>query len=314
MIRIGIVLFGAASWVIVGLFVAIFPAADSLQYGVSDLSAGWIAVLLGLLAYFPWFRGAQKKAREETASLLGFLFSLIGQTVFAIVAAFAVHRDFLTIFFQSFCLHYILFLEMAPRLQSRFFFHFAERLYAFTQAIIVFFLVWIAMMGYAISVRSEPRWIPSIAYNIVNLGLCFFLYIANLKLHWKSRRELVITDTALLLETLDITPLITPSALPVARYLMRPGTSGKLSCKDAQVLLGADTGACDCTKAMLCPRYKNLYNRILELRRVVVALRLGTIQTPKNRRDILTEGWRFIPDESIAILELSSDSFAEERS
>ena len=50
--------------------------------------------------------------------------------------------------------------------------------------------------------------------------------------------------------------------------------------------------------SVLCPKYKNIYNRILDIKKLFESLGIGTIISPDNKRNILTEGWklRFFDD------------------
>ncbi|MFA6506335.1 MAG: hypothetical protein WCT14_09565 [Treponemataceae bacterium] len=124
-----------------------------------------------------------------------------------------------------------------------------------------------------------------------------------MNLRRKTSRELLVTDDFFLLDRLDITPLFNPKTIAIARFLFLNTEAPRLTCKTAQSLLGNETDSCNCSKATLCPKYKYLYNRVHELKRVVGALRLGTIIDPNKRRDILTEGWRFVPDTSVSVID-----------
>ncbi len=52
------------------------------------------------------------------------------------------------------------------------------------------------------------------------------------------------------------------------------------------------------SKVTLCPKYKTIYNRILDIKKLFESLEIGTIISPDNKRNILTEGWklRFFDD------------------
>lgn len=302
--RSALFLLGSASWWIAGACVWAYPAADSLALASAPISA-WLFAAIGTLSYAPWiwFKPAKAESDARSRSLWAVPISLLLQCGLSLLAAGFVHRDYFTLIFQAICLHYIALLKIMPGLNSRAFFNHIEKLYHFTIGVIVFFLIWIAMMGYAIATRSEPRWIPSIAYNIYNLILCCVLYLSNLDLHRKSKRELSIVELRIRIDHLDITPLVNPMALPLALYLLSNQRSKPLTCRIAQPLLGDDGSQCDaCSKATLCPRYKYLYNRIHELRRLFQALRLGVITNPANPQNVLEEGWRFEPDASITVV------------
>ncbi|MBN2874698.1 MAG: hypothetical protein JXM71_06345, partial [Spirochaetales bacterium] len=265
-----IVVSGVFTWIVAGTSVWLFPAADSLARDAPPSGWAWIIVLAGALGYLPWMLALRDDPREAHGRATGWSVpaSLVCQATASVLAAMVIHRDYFTLLFQTGVIHYILLVRVAPSLSSRHFFRFMDRLYVFSLGIIAFFLVWIALMGYAIAIRSEPRWIPAIAYNIVNFLLCGLLYITTLNLHRKSKRELCVMPDQLMIDHLDITPLFNPASLPIARYILSKETSSRLTCQDAQKLLGKDQSRCDaCSKATLCPQYKYLYNRIHEIKR-----------------------------------------------
>ncbi len=51
-------------------------------------------------------------------------------------------------------------------------------------------------------------------------------------------------------------------------------------------------------KVTLCPKYKTIYNRILDIKKLFESLEIGTIISPDNKMNILAEGWklRFFDD------------------
>ncbi len=298
----GITLFGCITWITAGLCVFMFPAADSLAAGSSFSAAIWLIPVIGTASYIPWLLPLAIKDHRPRVLLFSVPFSLLVQLVITAAGSIIVHRDYITLAFQTICIHYILFVYITPHFLSRFFFRHGELLYSFTKAIIFFFLMWILLMGYAIVVRVEPRWIPSIAYNIINLCLCFFLYVTNLGLHTRTTRELLVTPSHLILDHLDITSLFNPSVMPIVYSLLLGKGEFHFTCRDGQKILGKKSDVCDCSKATLCDRYKYLYNRIHEVKRVFSALRLGVILDPPKRRDILTDGWIFRLDSSVTII------------
>ena len=230
------------------------------------------------------------------------LLSLTVQIVLAVFAAFALHRDFMTLLFQIAAIHYGLFVDAAPRYRSRLFLAFADRLFFVSLFIVGFFLFWIALMGYAIAGRTEPRWVPSIGYNILNLGICAYILVATFNLRDRSRRELLVTGSNLLLDGLDVLPLFSPAARPLALRLASLHGGASLVCSEAQTLLGGKGCAKDCTKATTCAEYRYLYNRIHEVKKVFAALRIGKILSPDNKQAILEKGWTFLPDPTVGII------------
>lgn len=301
---------GIAAWGLAAFFSLRYPMADSLEAGSLAPAWGWawIILLAGALAYAFWmwpsFPESGKKSRRPPFGFL-LLFSLLAQVLLALYAARVLHRDFLTLIFQAVAIHYALFLDAAPHYRSSIYLKFAELLFIATILLVFFFLSWIFLMGYAIASRSEPRWIPSIGYNVLNLAICIFLLLANFSLKDRSKRELIVASDALLLDNLDVLPLFSPSAKPLAIYFVQHADGPGLICSEAQHLIGAD--ACDrsCSKATNCSEYRYLYNRIHEVKKVFFALKIGVITSPENKQTILENGWTFLPDSSIRILGLA---------
>lgn len=303
--RSAIFILGAASWWIAGACVWAYPAPDSMARLAQAPISAWIFAVIGSLSYAPWiaFKPVKRGDDAKPRSLWAVPLSLALQCALSVAAALSAHRDYFTLIFQAICLHYIAILWIMPGLSSRAYLNHLERLYRFTIGVIAFFVIWIAMMGYAIATRSEPRWVPAIAYNVYNLVLCFVLYLSNLDLYRKSKRELSIAGDRICIDKLDVSSLVNPKALPLALYLLSNKKDRPLTCRIAQTLLGEDGSTCDaCSKATLCPRYKYVYNRIHELRRLFQALRLGIITNPANPQNVLEEGWSYVPDASIAVV------------
>ncbi len=305
MVRLIAALLGILSWGFAAFFSIRYPLPDSLGQGSFNpaWNWGWGLVVVGILLWSAWigYSPTGKKEPRRFTYGLRILASLTIQLVLAFLASTYLHRDFLTIVFQDIAIHYALFLDAAPRYKSRIYLMFSDRLFAFTLAIVAFFLVWIALMGYGIMSRSEPRWIPSIGYNVLNLGICCFIGIANLYLKTGYRREVSVSGDGLFLDNLDILPLISPAARPLASYFILHAGGKALVCHDAQTLMGSAECDLDCGKATTCAGYRYLYNRVHEVRKVFAALKIGSICAPENRKVILEQGWIFVPDASIRI-------------
>jgi hypothetical protein len=271
-------------------------------------------VIAGVLAHLAWMRKGgfeapnrrqDRPAAGQRAQGLSIVLSFLLQFLLALLAARFLHRDFLSLIFQTMAIHFGLFLDEAPGYKNRIPAVFAERLVAIAIAFMAFMLLWIALMGYAIVARQEPRWIPSIIYNALNLCICGFLGFATLQIRTGSRRELVVSEAGLFLDGLDVLPLFSPSARPLARFFAGHVGAGPLVCREAQKLVSGKICLKDSCKASGCAEYRYLYNRVLEVRRVFAALRIGRISSPEHRQSVLEEGWRFVPDPSVRVLSMA---------
>ncbi|MDP3177176.1 MAG: hypothetical protein Q8M76_04680, partial [Spirochaetaceae bacterium] len=173
------------------------------------------------------------------------------------------------------------------------------------------FAVWILMMGYAISTRAEPRPIESIIYNCYNAMLAFLLLMLSRGVVLKSKRTLVVSATGISLDDAPIEDVLGSTEIAMLRaFIAAPG--GRLACADIQAALERgnperkrrrDCASCDpgVTKAADCPGYRGTYNRVLVIKRLLEFLEIGTILPPKNKLQILSEGWRFLVFENVRI-------------
>jgi hypothetical protein len=63
---------------------------------------------------------------------------------------------------------------------------------------------------------------------------------------------------------------------------------------------------CQEMKATQCTAYRSLYNNMRMARRLLEALRLGTIKGPDERRAVLDLGWRRVLDSNVEILDMEN--------
>jgi len=87
---------------------------------------------------------------------------------------------------------------------------------------------------------------------------------------------------------------------------------GTLTCDDIQASMELcnperkkkrDCDSCDpgVSKAADCPGYRGTYNRVLVIKRLLEFLEIGTILPPKNKLQVLSDGWRFLAFEDVRI-------------
>ena len=83
-----------------------------------------------------------------------------------------------------------------------------------------------------------------------------------------------------------------------------------LRCADLQKLLHpdsfADEGSCatcvdESRKAAMCSQYRTTYNSILETKKLLEFLGVGTITSSDNRRNILQDGWKLVLFENVRL-------------
>jgi hypothetical protein len=167
----------------------------------------------------------------------------------------------------------------------------------------IFYVEWIMLMGYAISTRAEPRPVESILYNIYDLAQVLILYVTSRWVERNAFHTARMEGEALDVDGRDILPVLGQKKAAIFRgFALAPDR--RLRCSDIQALFQDESGetapgpCADCTerstKVALCARYRNTYNSILELKRVLEFLEIGTITAPENKRHILSDGWKLV--------------------
>jgi len=298
-----------------------FPlVALVLRYGPSPVDAPVLrqslglvppAAILGFLAASALFLlaiVAEKPRSFAARAIVACLVTVGGAVAFGI----AVHRDYFTAVFQYAIASFILFLYWlrslpASHVRPETFRSVGRAGYA------AFFLlsVWIMMMGYAIATRAEPRPIESILYNSYNMLLDLSILVGSRELVLRSFRTLSLRrDGSILLDGAPIDFVLGAAGIRILRsFLASP--ERRATCADiGRALPGvgagsrrSDCASCDAegTKASLCPEYRATYNRVLELKKLLEFLEVGSILPPKNKRRVLAEGWRLALFENVRL-------------
>ena len=170
--------------------------------------------------------------------------------------------------------------------------------YRFSLALFILVFFWLCLMGYAISTRQEPRWIESIFYNIYNAMLLIIMYFEIIQLRSRLYRRVVIGSGRITIDRYDFTSFLGEMNLKIVTRLAR-SAGRNVRCSDLMADIsqsGDDTPCSRCVsesaKATLCPRYKTLYNRILDIKKLFESLEIGTVIYPENKMRIIEEGWK----------------------
>lgn len=174
----------------------------------------------------------------------------------------------------------------------------------------ILYAQWIFMMGYAIATRAEPRIQEALLYNAYNALLAFITVWASWRLRLLSSHTLRISPDQMQFDNRDITALA-GSKKTALLHAFASAPQRCLRCSDIQRLLGTsasqdDTSCSDCSprynKAAMCGRYRTTYNAVLELKKLLEFMEIGTIKTPENRMHILEEGWRLVLFENTRLI------------
>lgn len=176
-------------------------------------------------------------------------------------------------------------------------------------ALTIMYAQWILMMGYAIATRAEPRPVESIVYNVYNLVLAFVLLFASQSVKRAGYSTMITSNDELIVNERDITAVAGPKkTLLINAFATAPNRC--IKCAELQKILHPDTfdesGSCvscvdESRKAAMCSQYRTTYNSILETKKLLEFLGVGTITSGDNRRNILQDGWKLVLFENVRV-------------
>jgi hypothetical protein len=305
---------------ILSLFFALpFPiVALMVRYGPLSALTGvpgwfkiwfWPILITDLALGYGLFRLALGRKKFAPFSAL-LTIALVINTVISILAALTVHRDFFTATFQHLLCTPAALLLFLPLGNSHHFGKAALRTIGrIGYALSVFYAEWIILMGYAIATRAEPRPVESIVYNIYNLALVFVLFAVSRQVNIKSHRIVISGPDSLSLNGRDISTM-TGQKKTLLLNAFATAQNRTLRCPEIQQLMaeaadGSTDGCAQClsqpAKAAQCGRYRTTYNAILDLKKLLELLEIGSISASENRRNILAEGWKLVLFENVRL-------------
>ena len=247
-------------------------------------------------------------------AILPFLVSLVLleslMVMMSLYAGVNLHRDFFTASFQyilcvpAMVLFYLQ-SKSAPRINKP-----TRRVMGQAGYILAaFYTEWIMLMGYAIATRAEPRPIESIFYNLFNLTLVLILFFSSRQIKRLSFNFIEIDKSSLFINTRDVSSVAGPKKT-LLLYEFASKAERRLRCSDIQKIMHSDTGEINtdcalCTeenqKAAQCSQYRTTYNTVLQLKKLLEFMEIGSITSSDNRRNILTDGWKFVLFENVKI-------------
>ncbi len=249
--------------------------------------------------------------RKKKYFLFIFSLSFTLQLGLLVLSAVFIHRDYYTMVFQLFIMYPLIFffrykIIFAGTQES---IH-IQRMYHLSAIFFFLWFVWLMMMGYAISTRQEPRWIESIIYNIYNSVLILMLFIHMLKFKARMYRRVFIASNTIRIDNYDFTEYLGKVNLNIIHTFILNHNENVTCSLLVSCLIDGDkkntkSNEWNCeeclsseSKVTLCPKYKTIYNRILDIKKLFESLEIGTIISPENKMNILTEGWklRFFDD------------------
>jgi len=290
-------LFFSLPYGIVLLAVALEPGSEASPVsGMLLKYALWLLVPELLLSFLAYLRILEHK------HFIPFSLMLVGTGLFlcglTVVSGIYINRDFFTATFQyilSLPAIFLFHLWAAPSSAIQ-----KNTLRSLSTAgfiLAVLYSQWIMLMGYAIATRAEPRPIEALVYNVYNLLLVWVIVLMSRRIREKSGNTVLAGKSVLRIGDKDISTILGAKKVQLF-HLFASAPNRHLRCAEIQVC-----GECDekTAKATLCPRYRHTYNMILDLKKILEFLEIGTITTALNRRDILTEGWKLVLFENVRI-------------
>lgn len=289
------------AWLTIEAMVLINPSS-TIGYELGS-PGSWLFFLAS-----PLFIGASLAISSRASRSAAFFISC-SAAFFALVAlswwaGYVVHRDFFTFPAQLVMIYAALSLaklddlDIVKRKPETY-----SALYAGAMVMFGLWILWLMLMSYAIVARTEPRWIESSAYNLVNGLIGILLALSASTLRNRAKRVIRVEMDAILLDRRDISSILSPQeGRLVSLFLERPGSAR--TCDDLLQALTRDypgfskSAACGrCRQAgwnaTKCPAFRNLKNRILDAKKFLELLQIGTIvPVSENVRDIKLAGWR----------------------
>lgn len=282
-------------WLLV--YVAPFGSPGSLAVNAAGgVPLGAAAVLASALS--AWAMDAQAK-RAMIIRLSIFAAVSLGA---ALTAGIAIHPDFFSIPFmvivQALCVVLWkgeLFYGPSAFSPGR------TAFFRFGLAASVVLTAWIMLMGWALVSRSEPRWMESLLYNVYNALLAGVLYFLTIRSYGSSSRGLRVGPSSFMVDGLDFGPVIGPVACQAAAMLIE--RADRISCEELRLGLKGEPCICEFrNRPGFCADYSAMYNAVSKARRLIEALRVGTVESIPEQHGSSRQSWRFIPAEGVEAL------------
>jgi hypothetical protein len=175
------------------------------------------------------------------------------------------------------------------------------RVYSLSLVVFCMVGIWLLALGTATALGRGPRLAASLPLDLYWLMLAFDLFFSAVRLKRLLWREIRVHGGKVFIDGYEFSHFITPLGAEVLGFLMsRPG--GRASCGEMVRALGTegktgDEDECgDCIvragKTTACRSFRKLYLTILELKKLLETLEIGTILAPENKFRIRDEGWR----------------------
>lgn len=302
LLKVSVSLLAGISWVAVSLMVLLNPSGTLAKQGTDVLVdiILWAGIPIVLTAFFfLMFRIAKKTL---FFLLLCLLLAFLSTAVFW--AASVSHRDYHTLLFQFPLLLVSTVLLQLPEFRIV---HDRKKIYrtlvTATFAVFFSFSVWLIFMGYAITTRTEPRWIEATVYNFVGALILLVMLFSAVALRHKAYRILYLNNQEIIWEDRVISNELTGKEQKVLLLYLQ----NLESCNCAQLTAAISSRSPEscrechekCYSAIDCTAFRQAKKYTAALKRVLELLGAGTIvPVSENYREIKQKGWqiRFFDD------------------
>jgi signal transduction histidine kinase len=289
------------SWIVIEMMVAINPSQTIPLGGDAVRVAVYFSVSAIAMFAMPI---VAVRTREKRLFTWAFICGFVGLVGIAWYGGAFLHRDFFAFLSPLIMVYLAIFLYRVDDLSI------VRRRqvyrYLTTATLVIFslWIVWLMVMAYSIVVRTEPRWIESTAYNVMNgiIGL-LLLYVAMM-LRERTRRTISNSKGEWYLDDRNVSVLLSPQENAIIDAFF-DAPHNVVSCSQLVATLhpAAEVEKRpreECERCRLkqwtaseCKSYRNIKNRIAATKKYLELLQIGTIvPNTENAREIKEKGWR----------------------
>jgi hypothetical protein len=295
-------LFSLAFPLIILLVYTVDPGYHPYPFPISTAMAISVpAFILAFLSYFLLFF-----ARNPKTLRICFPLAFAWMTAFSLYLGIAYHPDFLKILFMILEGGFVVVIyrvEILWPVKDR-----KKALKFLSDSAIIgagAYFLWIILLAYAAIVRMHPEKVKFICMNVYGTVMVAVLVFTIKRARDFDYRIVQISKNKIILDQYDFTEFFGDVDFEVISFFL--SHDHKATCGDivssvanadrSRKASGTKNPQCDsCTretnKASMCPAYKNIYNRVHNLKKLLESMKIGTILTPENKFNIRDEGWR----------------------
>lgn len=283
-------------------------------------AAALVSVATGIVSFILFFVSLRARTVRANVGWVGA--GLVLHLVGLVALGLSLHRDYFTLVFTTVFAFLIVYVSSfrtrhdaktltgpaPPAMRDS-----IRHLVTVVTAVTALVSVWIILMGYAISTRAEPRWAESILYNVYFVVLVVIMVGAISSLRGETRRTVCVAENSFVADGHEFAGVLGEVNLRLLnQFMVSRGES--LQCSQLALAIPSRNEPAvteirreceECRRqrytATNCRRYRNLYNRIRDIRNLLESLEVGTILSPENKMNVVAEGWKLMLFENVAV-------------